>query len=981
MGFFSSFLVIFGFARRAACAASVAFAAWLLPVLFHAPPAVAAGWEGRIVAALRHSPQSGEPVMDPGELSRLSAQQPGQPYRRALIRDSIERLYATGRFADLQVDAREDPSGVIVTFKTKARYFVGSVRVYGLPSPPTEAQLQSATQLQLGMPFDELELPAITQRLHELLVDNGYFEAAITPDLQYHPQSQQLDISFSLQSGERARLGRVAVTGNPVFPAERLLEEADWSTGKLQTAELIQNGLNRLRELYREQNYLQTSLRIVSKDYNPETNRVDLELSVDAGTPVEVVLVGATLSRSRLNSLLPMFQEGSLDEDLLREGERNLRNYFESEGYFQVEVSHRWNRDNPERSLVQYDVVLGPRQQLHEIRITGNRYFQAEVLRERMRIQPATFSERSGRFSRLLLEQDIAAIRSLYQSNGFAQVQVSSALQPLSPDSPEDIVVSIQVEEGSQTQIGAFSLLGNEVFSEAQLLPYINASQGQPYSDSLVASDRNNLLTFYWNEGFPAARFDYQATPEDNGSLMDLQYILVEGEPESVRHIFVGGLEHTRVGIVNRQIQIRDGEPLSQGKLLDTQRRLYDLGIFSRVEISRQNPRVAESERNVLVYLEEARRYTLNLGLGGEFGRFGGSGPDATTEFSPDISIDLTRLNVGGRPHTAGIRSRFSALQRRVGLTYAAPRFLNNENLRATARAFYDDTRDVRTFSQQRLESSLQFENRRSRPTTLAYRYEFRRVRVSNLNLAEQEIPRESQPVLVGLLGFTWIRDTRDIPTDARQGVLRTADMAVAAKQLGSETSFVRSLVQHSSYHRLGPLFILARSTQFGVQAPFGKDRFVPGAASTNEIPIAEKFFSGGGSSHRGFGLNQAGPRDLETGFAIGGDALLLNSLELRFPVWRQSITGVLFHDMGNVYTKIDDLNLRQQQKNAADFSFMSHAVGLGVRYQTPVAPFRFDVGYNLNPTRFVAPPEGGGDPIEQRLSRWQFLFSVGQSF
>jgi outer membrane protein assembly factor BamA len=146
----------------------------------------------------------------------------------------------------------------------------------------------------------------------------------------------------------------------------------------------------------------------------------------------------------------------------------------------------------------------------------------------------------------------------------------------------------------------------------------------------------------------------------------------------------------------------------------------------------------------------------------------------------------------------------------------------------------------------------------------------------------------------------------------------------------------------------------------------------------TRDIPLAERFFAGGGNSHRGFAPNQAGPRDLVTGFAIGGDAVLINTLELRMPVWG-NVVGVLFHDAGNVYSSIENVSFRVRQKNTADFDFMSHAVGLGVRYQTPVAPFRFDVGYNLNPAKFVTVTDGV--PSEQTLRRWQFLFSIGSTF
>jgi outer membrane protein assembly factor BamA len=445
-------------------------------------------------------------------------------------------------------------------------------------------------------------------------------------------------------------------------------------------------------------------------------------------------------------------------------------------------------------------------------------------------------------------------------------------------------------------------------------------------------------------------------------------------------------LEYTRLGIVNRQLQFRDGDPLSQGQLIESQRRLYDLGIFSQVEMAVQNPAGTEQERTVLVQLEEARRYTLRIGLGADIGRFGGSSGDATniegkTEISPNISFDVTRLNVGGRPHTASLRTRFSTLQKRAGLTYLAPSFLNHPWLNASATALFDETRDVRTFTAERLESSLQFESKLSRLSTLFSRYTFRRVTVdtSSLRISPDQIPLVSRPVLVGIVSQTWLRDSRDDPTDARRGMFSSVDFGVAAKQLGSETSFVRMVLQNSSYHPIGRGLSLARSFQFGAMSPFGKGRTVEVDGQpvvTREIPIAERFFAGGGNSHRGFAVNQAGPRDPLTGFAVGGNALLFHSLELRFPVWRENISGVLFHDLGNVFDRIRDLTLRQHQTHPQDFRYLVHAIGLGARYRTPVGPVRFDVGYNLNPTRVLLQT----GTIET-LSRWQFLVSIGQSF
>jgi outer membrane translocation and assembly module TamA len=175
-------------------------------------------------------------------------------------------------------------------------------------------------------------------------------------------------------------------------------------------------------------------------------------------------------------------------------------------------------------------------------------------------------------------------------------------------------------------------------------------------------------------------------------------------------------------------------------------------------------------------------------------------------------------------------------------------------------------------------------------------------------------------------------------------------------------------------------------------------------------IPLPERFFSGGGNSHRGFGLNQAGPRDPVTGFPVGGAALFLNNLELRLPpvnlpFFQDNISFAIFHDAGNVFTNGHDLlhslvqwrqkdpELCQQPPsrsgsvNQCNYNYISHALGVGVRYKTPIGPVRFDFGYNLNPPRFpstqtVTDAFGTRNIfVPQQVSHFNVYFSIGQTF
>jgi len=279
-------------------------------------------------------------------------------------------------------------------------------------------------------------------------------------------------------------------------------------------------------------------------------------------------------------------------------------------------------------------------------------------------------------------------------------------------------------------------------------------------------------------------------------------------------------------------------------------------------------------------------------------------------------------------------------------------------------------------------------------------------------------IPVLSQPTRVGMPGITYVRDRRDSPLESTKGTYTTLDAGVAASFFGSEADFSRTLIQNSNYHLIGrhrpatKRFVLARSTRVGVQIPFGKTVILEPAElltapeDVNLIPLPERFLSGGGNSHRGFGLNQAGPRDLKTGFPVGGSALFLNQFELRLPPADLPFVGnnlsfALFHDMGNVFPKASDMVdnlLRWRQKNSdlclheatytqCDFNYISHAIGLGLHYKTPIGPIRLDFGYNLNPPKFPSfQTETVNDqPVDvfvpQRASHFNFFFSIGQAF
>jgi outer membrane protein insertion porin family len=452
---------------------------------------------------------------------------------------------------------------------------------------------------------------------------------------------------------------------------------------------------------------------------------------------------------------------------------------------------------------------------------------------------------------------------------------------------------------------------------------------------------------------------------------------------------------------VYRNLHINPGDPLSPTAITDTQRRLYDLGIFAKVESAIQNPNGETPSKYVLYEIDEARRYSMAVGLGAELARIGGcqtclDAPAGQTGFAPRVSFDITRNNMWGVAHTLSLRTRVSTLQRQALLNYSWPRFGNKDAINLSFTGLYDDLRDVRTFSYKREEGSAQVSQRISKATTLLYRYTYRRVGIdeATLKISPLLIPLLSQPVRLGLLSGNMIQDRRDDPVDPRRGIYNTLDLGLAEHIFGSQRNFLRFLVRNATYHPIGKRFVLARSTEFGDIYAF---RYAGDILQA--IPLPERFFAGGGTSNRAFPDYQAGPRDISTGFPLGGTALLFNQTELRFPLLGDNVGGVLFHDAGNVYSSLGNLSFRVSQRNLQDFDYMVHAVGFGLRYRTPIGPVRVDLAYSINPPRFFGFKgsqqdliNAGVNPcaiepgvpskcVEQSVSHFQFFFSIGQTF
>src|SRR6185312_3414913 len=266
------------------------------------------------------------------------------------------------------------------------------------------------------------------------------------------------------------------------------------------------------------------------------------------------------------------------------------------------------------------------------------------------------------------------------------------------------------------------------------------------------------------------------------------------------------GIQTTRPQVLNRVLQFKPGDPLSLVALADAQRKLYQLGLFSKIDMAIQNPDGETEHKHILYDIQESSRYSIALGVGAELARIGGttndlSTPAGATGFSPRFSLDLSRLNFLGIGHSISLRGRVSNLEQLASFNYLAPRFRNVEGRNITFTALFDASRDVRTFSSRREEASVQLSQQLSKPSNLLLRFAYRRVTTGDVAIPALLVPQLLQPVRIGIISSIYVQDRRDNPADTHQGIYNTVDAGVSSGLFGSQRSFVRILARNATYH------------------------------------------------------------------------------------------------------------------------------------------------------------------------------------
>ncbi|HEU4691588.1 MAG TPA: POTRA domain-containing protein [Vicinamibacterales bacterium] len=918
--------------------------------------------------------QEGRPVTDPVIVSLIETRV-GAPLEASDVRETVGHIMSLNRFDDVQVSAEDAGSGLRVRYVLTPLHPVDRIEFEGTLGLPEDDVLRAVVD-RFGNSPRAARTPEIVESLRMEYRRRGYANARISSRLVETHDPDRATLIFEIESGRRLVIADRRFTQRDADVQGTVTELPDIKPGQPFDDDVIERELRAWEDRMHSRGFYEAR---ASHGSEITEDGAIVSVNLTRGPRVVVRFTGDQLPEADLERLVPIRTEGSADEDLLEDSSRAIEDFLHARGYRDANALFM-SQEQKEELIITFDVDRGPRYLVRNVSFTGNMAVpEAELL--------ALIPLKAGEpFVRTTVAGGLGAIERLYRTRGFTRAEIKAGESVIVPENAADpdrqTDVQVAIAEGPRTLIGMVSFAGNMAVSEPTLRILAMVSEGQAFSEAEMLAARERIDLEYRNRGYEGVVVTSEPTFAESDTRADVVFTISEGPQVVVDHIIIVGNRRISTRTIQREILLREGEPLSFSALLESRQRLAALGMFRRAEVEVLG-KGGETRRDVLIEVEESPPTELGFGGGLEGGSFLTTGDTGLAEerfeVAPRGFFQIGRRNLWGKNRRVDLFTRLAVRPRdppAVSITDPPPSpapTLPEDPLEDLGGRFYEyrvlgqfreprafDTRAdvvVTALVEQARRSSFNFDRREARveagvrlsPIYSAIGlYSFQRTRLFDERFTPDAPPplidRLFPEVRLSKVSASLIRDKRDDPLDPSTGTMMIVDGELAARAIGSEVGFVQTYLQGFYYHRLPAQrrVVLALGARVGLAHGF--TRLVEGV-TIQDLPASERFFAGGDTTVRGFTLDRLGNEDTitSTGFPTGGNSVVILNSELRIAVVGPlQATG--FVDAGNVFLKASDL----------DFTDVRPTAGFGVMYRSPVGPIRVDLGFNLNPRELV---------------------------
>ena len=707
------------------------------------------------------------------------------------------------------------------------------------------------------------------------------------------------------RDAESLRVGAVTITGNsPVSEAE-LKKRFGLRTGKSYDFLRFRKGVERIKESLANKGYPEAIVRTERKSASKGT--VDLSLAINAGVPVQFVYEGATVPRGVRRRVERAWSGNSFDSLRSRQVKAVLLEHFAEGGYYEASVDPAVQDTPGGKKRVLLEVARGTRHRRIEFTFPGAAPENIAGLRE-------LFRDKQARLEAVLRpERAREQVAAYYRGRGYLEANAKPRM--LDRSAVGTLRFALPVSEGNRYRVGRVEVVG----AAESTAPLASASFYAP-AEADRAAER--IVESLEGKGYTKAEATVEVSPNPEAKTVDLAYRVTPGDKQVLQAVDVQGNRLTSEGLVRSQVDLSPGQPITAEKLSQARRNLYDTGAFAFTDLELQPGDRGPNgiSTRLLARVREVRPYEL---------RYGGL---YDTDNGLGGIIDFSARNVLGAARVVGIRGRYDGKLHEARAYFEQPNLLRFPMKWVTIGFVRREINEG--FLTDRAGGSMtgEFRWRKHYRLNAGYRLE----QVHTFDREPGAIPLDIRLRIAPLtVGFQ--RDTRNDILDSRSGSYSSHVAEWAPARLGSQFRYAKYFGQYFHYRPLlgerrfanapsRPKLVFAGGARFGIAADLGGDELIP----------SERFFSGGGTSVRGFAQDTLGAAPGRS--PVGGEGLWIANAEGRIPLHKYAdVVGFL--DVGNLYRRWDDLSL-----SGARFS-----AGLGVRIRTPYILFRIDYGIKLN--------------------------------
>lgn len=622
---------------------------------------------------------------------------------------------------------------------------------------------------------------------------------------------------------------------------------------------------------------------------------------------------------------------------------RAIQDLYRAEGFSKVSVSHFIGEpDKNGKSIVTFYIEEGQKILISGINLPGVKSFKVKKIKSLMELKKKKI------FNPEKLEADTAKIAGFYKDRGYARFEMSKPYISYSP-AGDSVTLTLFVYEGGRYNLGDVGFEGSVVKDSSEFTPILQQAKfrkGKVYSRKNEETFISSLNGLYADDGYLKLliipEYGYEAGD------VNILYKMHEGEQIRINSIYIEGARRTKEFVIKREIHVKEGDPFKLTEVRESQRRIFNLGFFSDVQIIPTDTHIRD-KMDLTFQVQEQQTGMLSVGAGySSVDRLVGT-------------MQISETNFRGMGQKLSLMWEFGARRKNYNLSFTEPYFFGRD-LSFNA-SVYDIDR-VQEYVSSSTVTDKYHEHKRG--GSIGFGKRFMKVYNANVTYAYEALRlygtddpyMNAQRALSDRRGITssvrasLTRDTRDYFWDPTTGSIYKISEQTAMGIFGGQNFFHRERLQISYFFPIVWRLVFVTNFEAGV---------VTGYGATPDVPVYERFYTGGGESVRGYDYRgQIGP-------AGGGRYMNVNNLELKFPLVRENNQTVLqwafFFDFGGTWEKREDVNWSFGQTE----NHFKRGWGMGIRFKIPAFPVRLDWAKGL-------------DHVEGE-SETQWYFTIGDIF